>query len=74
MKNSEGVIKKNGKVKWFSPEKGFGFIICDDGSEFFVHHRDIVADGFKTLLKGQEVEFDIFSGERGEQATNIKLI
>ena len=66
--------KINGKVKWFSPEKGFGFITSDDGNELFVHYKDIISAGFKTLFKNQKVEFEVVKGERGFQAINIKLL
>ena len=66
--------KINGKVKWFSPEKGFGFITSDDGNELFVHYKDIISAGFKTLSKNQKVEFEVVKGERGFQAINIKLL
>ena len=74
MKMPDDIKKKKGKVKWFSPEKGFGFISSDDGVEFYAHHRDIISGGFKTLLKGQVVEFEVIDGERGKQAINIKII
>ena len=64
-----------GTVKWFNPEKGFGFITNDDGSEdVFVHFTGIVADGFKTLEEGQSVTFDVTEGNRGPQATNVVVV
>ena len=62
-----------GTVKWFNPEKGFGFIEPESGEDVFVHFSSIVTDGFKTLEKGQKVEFEIIQGERGLQANNVKL-
>ena len=60
-----------GKVKWFSNQKGYGFITPESGKDVFVHHSAIQGDGYKTLAEGQEVEFDITSGPKGEQATNV---
>lgn len=60
-----------GKVKWFSPEKGYGFIEKEDGSDVFVHFSAIQGEGFKTLVEGQAVEFDIVEGPRGPQAANV---
>ena len=74
MEIPEKTQKVQGKVKWFSPEKGFGFIITGEGAEFFAHHKDIISGGFKTLQKGQDVEFEVSEGERGPHAISIKLI
>ena len=61
-----------GKVKWFNDAKGFGFITPDDGSkDVFVHFSAIQMDGFKTLAEGQEVEFEIHTGEKGLHAANV---
>ena len=63
-----------GTVKWFSAEKGFGFIAPDDGSaDVFAHFRQIVATGgFRTLDENQKVEYDVEQGQKGPQATNIR--
>ena len=61
----------NGTVKWFNSEKGFGFIERENGGDVFVHFSAIVEDGYKALEEGQNVEFDIVEGERGEQAANV---
>ena len=60
-----------GKVKWFSAEKGYGFIEREDGGDVFVHFSAIQDEGFKTLNEGQEVEFEIVEGARGPQAANV---
>lgn len=60
-----------GKVKWFSPEKGYGFIAREGGDDVFVHFSAIQDEGFKTLNEGQDVEFEIVEGARGPQAANV---
>jgi len=60
-----------GKVKWFSNQKGYGFISPESGPDVFVHHSEIQGDGYKTLDEGQEVEFEITQGPKGEQAKNV---
>ena len=61
-----------GTVKWFNNSKGFGFITPDDGSaDVFVHFSAIVADGFRTLQEGQSVTYDVESGPKGPQASNV---
>ena len=60
-----------GKVKWFNADKGFGFIVSEEGKDVFVHFSAIVADGYKTLEEGQEVTFDVETGERGQLAKNV---
>jgi len=60
-----------GTVKWFSNQKGYGFITPEDGKDVFVHHSVIQGDGYKTLEEGQAVEFEITDGPKGEQAKNV---
>lgn len=62
-----------GKVKWFSKQKGFGFIEQENGQDIFVHFQSVVGDGFRTLEEGQIVEFDVIQGPRGEQASNVMV-
>ena len=62
-----------GTVKWFNPDKGFGFITNDeDNKDLFVHHSEIRVDGFATLSDGQAVEFEIGQGQKGPCANNVK--
>ncbi|MBU4346250.1 MAG: cold shock domain-containing protein [Candidatus Omnitrophica bacterium] len=63
-----------GKVKWFSNQKGYGFITGEDGKDIFVHHSSIKGEGYKTLEKDEEVEFEITQGTKGEQASNVTKI
>ncbi len=61
-----------GTVKWFSQEKGYGFIQPDDGGEdVFVHHTGIAGEGFKSLEEGDKVTYEVTEGRRGLQATNV---
>ena len=62
-----------GTVKWFNDAKGFGFITREGGPDLFVHHSAIVAEGFRSLTEGQQVEFDITEGPKGLQAQNVRL-
>ncbi|OXE89024.1 cold-shock protein [Staphylococcus epidermidis] len=64
----------NGTVKWFNADKGFGFIERDNGNDVFVHDSGIAGEGYKSLEEGQNVDFDIVQGQRGEQATNVVVM
>jgi CspA family cold shock protein len=64
-----------GVVKWFSAEKGYGFLTPDDGgADVFVHFSAIQGDGYKSLDEGQQVEFEVTSGQKGPQAANVKPV
>ena len=61
-----------GTVKWFNDAKGFGFIQREEGPDVFVHYSAIRGDGFRTLQEGQEVQFDLYEGDKGPQAQNVE--
>ncbi len=63
-----------GTVKWFNDSKGYGFIAQEDGDDIFVHYSAIQTDGFKSLMEGDEVTFDITKGPKGFHASNVKKV
>ncbi|MBK6855869.1 MAG: cold shock domain-containing protein [Microthrixaceae bacterium] len=63
-----------GTVKWFSAEKGFGFIARDGAEDVFVHHSAIEMQGFRNLQEGQAVEFELTSTDKGDQAQGVRVI
>ena len=63
-----------GTVKWFSDQKGYGFIEQDNGQDVFVHHTSIEGSGFKSLNEGQRVQFEIETSPRGPQAKNVEML
>jgi CspA family cold shock protein len=60
-----------GTVKWFNESKGYGFITGDDGTDVFVHYSSMQGDGFKTLVEGDKVSFDVEKGDKGPKAVNV---
>jgi len=70
-RREEELQMAKGKVKWFSNQKGYGFITPENGNDVFVHHSAILGEGYKSLNEGQEVEFEIEKGPKGEQATKV---
>jgi CspA family cold shock protein len=65
------MAREKGTVKWFSTDKGYGFIRRESGDEIFVHHTDIEVDGYAALKNGETVEFDVFESDRGPKARNL---
>ena len=63
-----------GKVKWFSEEKGYGFITTEEGQDVFVHYSNIIQEGFKTLKEEARVCFNLKENERGEHAINVEMM
>jgi len=63
-----------GTVKFFNAERGYGFIARDGGKDVFVHFSNIAGDGYKTLVEGQTVEFDVGQGRKGEEAQNVTVV
>ena len=63
-----------GTVKWFNPEKGFGFITPEEGPDVFVHFSAIQGEGYRNLEENQKVEFDVSAGPKGPQASNVRPI
>jgi CspA family cold shock protein len=63
-----------GKVKWFNESKGYGFIQQDGGDDVFVHYSAIQSSGFKSLIEGDEVQFELIQGPRGLQASNVTKV
>lgn len=71
---NEGVEKIRGKVEWFSSQKGYGFILNEDGEEIFVHYSGIIKEGFKSLATWQAVEFDVMNTPKGKEAINVTVV
>jgi CspA family cold shock protein len=73
-KEKEESSMPTGTVKWFNDKKGFGFISIEGGEDIFVHHTAIQSDGFRTLEEGDNVEFEIVQGDKGNKAENVKRV
>jgi CspA family cold shock protein len=69
-----GLLVVTGTVKWFNPDKGYGFISREDGDDVFVHFSAIQGDGYRNLDENQKVEFDVTQGPKGPQATNVRPV
>ena len=68
-------VVKYGRVKWFDPRKGYGFIELEDGSgDVFVHFSDIIGEGYRTLEEGQKVRFEILESEKGPKAVKVERL
>jgi CspA family cold shock protein len=67
-------LAEQGTVKWFSNEKGFGFISREGEDDVFVHFSAIDGEGYKSLTEGQAVEFDVVDGPKGKQAANVRPV
>ena len=63
-----------GTVKWFSPDKGFGFIQQENGPDVFVHFSAIQGEGYRNLEENQKVEFELTQGQKGPQASNVRIV
>ncbi len=69
------MAKETGTVKWFNEGKGFGFLAPDaGGKDLFAHFKEIQGTGFKTLLENQRVEYEVTQGQKGPQASNIRVV
>jgi CspA family cold shock protein len=74
-REKEGSSYMRGTVKWFSNDKGYGFIKPDEeGEDVFVHFSGVTGEGFKSLSEGDVVEFEVTPGDRGPQATNVRIV
>lgn len=68
------MVKSAGTVKWFNTQKGYGFLINNAGEDVFVHYRSIMAEGFRNLIEGQEVEFTQVRSDKGWQAAEVEVL
>jgi len=72
--NLLSIFTMKGSVKWFDSAKGYGFITTETGGDIFVHYTGINKEGFRGLTEGQQVEFEVGEGKKGEQAVNVTVI
>jgi cold shock protein len=63
-----------GKVKWFNAQKGYGFIVTEEGNDVFVHYSGVVSEGYKSLQEGEDVQFELTKGKNGDQAVNVTKV
>jgi len=63
-----------GKVKWFNAQKGYGFIITEEGNDVFVHYSGVISEGYKSLQEGEDVQFELTKGKNGDQAVNVSKV
>jgi cold shock protein len=68
------LVVATGTVKWFNPDKGYGFITQEDGPDVFVHFDAIQGEGYRNLAENQKVEFDVTQGPKGPQAANVRPV
>lgn len=73
-RNKASTGQEQGTVKWFNPNKGFGFITRKNGEEIFVHYRSIAGEGRRTLRDGQQVQFNVGEGDKGPQAEDVSAV
>jgi CspA family cold shock protein len=66
--------RETGTVKWFNPDKGFGFIVRDQGGDLFVHYSAISGSGYRVLEEGQRIEFTVAQGQKGPQAQDVSVL
>ena len=66
--------RTTGTIKWFKNEKGYGFAVNEAGQDVFIHHNEIIGDGFKTLATGQQIEFTQIETQKGLQATQVEVL
>jgi len=67
-------MSNRGRVKWFDPKKGYGFIVGPEGRDVFVHYSHIEGDGFRSLKDGEEVDYEMIEGDKGLQARSVQRI